>query len=251
MLMALVLAAACTHGTPEGRHGDVISAKPKKVAGCWAQLEGLAKKGWDKARAQVADADVQPCLGEARNALEKFKDEAALREWLTANGVAVGLPKDAHVVSVRHALYYAGLIVDVALEQSGEQPLRPVDGMTITAGLAPELKGARFLDDMPKTVACPKQKAACTEDCHPIVPMMISLGDKCFSLDVKAMNCPEEQTQPYVLEQVKLLNLALEDVPVRFLAIDKGAAVVFGPKAGLKAARDAELLSAADEPAAR
>jgi hypothetical protein len=247
MLMALLLAASCADGSLEGRHSDVIAAKPKRAAGCWAQLDTLARKGWSAAGAETADKDLLPCLGEARDALAKFKDEGALREWLQGNGLAQGLPKDARVVSVRHALYFTGNVVEVALAQSADPPLRPVDGMTVIAALAPELKGARLLDTMPKVPACHAgQKSACTEDCHPVVALMISLKDRCLTLDVKALNCSEESMSPYVFEQVRLLNQALEGSASRFAGVEGGAVVVHGPKAGLQAARDAELLRVDD-----
>jgi hypothetical protein len=242
MLVALVLAASCTKGAPEGRHSDVVAEKPNRAKGCWAKLDALAAKGWDAARKQMHDADASPCLGEARDALDRFKDEAELRAWLKEHELLDGVPADAKIVSVRHALHFGGHTVAVALEQSAEPPLRPVDGMGAIAALAPELKGAKLLDAMPPPTGCSlTQKTPCKVDCYATVPLMISLKDKCLTRDVKTLVCSGEEMTPYVLEQVQLLNQAVDPSHV-FLTIEKGALVVFGPKAGLKAAQDEKLL---------
>jgi hypothetical protein len=242
MLVALILAASCAKGAPEGRHSDVVAERPKRAKGCWAKLDTLAAKGWDAARKEVHDADLQPCLGEARDALDRFKDEAELRAWLKQNDLLDGVPADAKIVSVRHALHFSGHTVAVALEQSAEPPLRPVDGMGAIAAMAPELKGAKLLDAMPPPTGCNlNQKTPCKVDCYATVPLMISLKDKCLTLDVKTLVCSAEEMTPYVLEQVQLLNQAVDPGHV-FLTIEKGALVVFGPKAGLAAAQDQKLL---------
>lgn len=268
LVAGLLLAAdACASGTAEQpRKDSSIAVRPRKAvvkpaaarqvleenaalsSGCALALSALAALPWAEARGLAAEHEGSPCMDEAKVALTTFPDAKAFRDWLAENDLADGLPKDATVVSVRHALYAAGHVVGIDLEQSAQPPLRPVDGMGAIAAMAPELKGARYLDGLPSPGGCSllKKRQDCDHPCHPTVPLAVQLGKRCISLELEALACSGDMMSPYVVQQTQLLNRVLDEFVSsrRFVLLDGGATVVFGSKAGLEAAQQQKLLSA-------